>query len=136
MTLLVPNSAEVIIMANLLNIAAPEDLKLKLFSSNTTPAESDTEANYTETTGGGYTDVTLTPANWTTTPGDATVAAYPEHVFDFDGADAATVGDVYGYYVVQATSGALLWAEVFSGAPLSIQNIGDEIRVTLQITLE
>lgn len=132
MTLLVPNASEVIIMENFLNKTAPQDLRLKLYSSNTTPAEADLVAAYTETVGGGYADVALVAANWTVTPGNPTSAAYPEHTFAFTGA----AGNVYGYYVVQAVSGALMWAERFTNAPLNIQNNGDEIRITLQITLE
>ncbi len=132
MTLLVPNASEVIIMENFLNKTAPEDLVLKLYSSDTTPAETDTDATYTETSGGGYGDIALTAANWTVTPGNPTTAVYPEETFTFTGA----VGNVYGYYVVQAISGDLMWAERFTSAPLNIQNSGDEIRITLQITLE
>lgn len=132
MTLLVPNASEVIIMENFLNKSAPQDLVLKLFSSNTTPTEGDLVGDYTETVGGGYSDVALVAASWTVTPGNPTTAVYPEQTFTFTGA----AGNVYGYYVVQAVSGALMWAERFTNAPLNIQNNGDEIRITLQITLE
>lgn len=132
MTLLVPNASEVIMMENFLNKTAPQNLVLKLYSSNTTPAETDTVAAYTELSGGGYADINLVAANWTVTPGNPTSAAYPEQTFTFTGA----AGNVYGYYVVQAVSGALMWAERFTNAPLNIQNNGDEIRITLQITLE
>jgi hypothetical protein len=119
-------------MGNFLNITDPQDLVLKLYTSDTTPAEATVVGDLTEAVGGGYADVTLTPASWVISSADPTAAAYPEHAFVFSGA----VGSVYGYYVVQAVSGALLWAERFAGAPLSIQNDGDEIRVTLKITLE
>ena len=132
MTLLVANSSEVIIMENFLNKTAPQDLVLRLYSSDTTPSETDTEATYTETSGGGYLEESLTAASWTVTPGNPTTATYPEVTFTFTGA----AGNVYGYYVVQAVSGALMWAERFTNAPLNIQNAGDEIRITLQITLE
>lgn len=132
MTLLVSDSAEIIMMETFVNKATPEDLILKLYSSNTTPAESDTQADYAETTGGGYASVALIANDWTVTGGNPTVAAYPEIIFTFTGA----VGSIYGYYVVQAVSGALMWSEEFSGAPLNVQNVGDEIRVTLNITLE
>jgi len=132
MTLLVPNAAEVIIMENFLNKSAPQDLVLKLYGSDTTPSETDTNASYTEISGGGYAAITLTPANWVVTPGSPTAAVYPEQTFSFSSA----VGNIYGYYVVQAVSGDLLWAERFTNGPFNIQNNGDEIRVTLSITLE
>jgi hypothetical protein len=105
---------------------------LKLYTANTPPDESTVVGDLTEATGNGYADVTLIPSNWVISPDNPTRAAYPAHAFVFTGA----VGNVYGYYVVQATSGALLWAEHFAGAPLNIQNNGDEIRVSLNITLE
>ena len=132
MTLLVPNAAEAIIMENFLNKTAPQDLVLKLYSSDTTPAETDTVATYTETSGGGYTDEALTAGSWVVTPGNPTTAAYPEITFAFTG----VAGNVYGYYLVQAISGDLVWAERFTNAPLNIQNNGDEIKITPQITLE
>jgi len=132
MTLLVPNAAEVIIMENFLNKTAPQDLVIKLYSSDTTPAETDTVATYTETSGGGYSDETLVAANWTVTPGAPTSASYPEVVFAFTGA----AGNIYGYYIVQAVSGDLVWAERFTNGPFNVQNNGDEIKVTPNITLE
>jgi hypothetical protein len=132
MTLLVANGSEILMMENFLNKTAPQDLILKLYSSDTTPAETDTVATYTETSGGGYAEFALVAATWTVTGGNPTTAAYPEHTFSFTGA----AGNVYGYYVVQAISGDLMWAERFPSAPLNIQNNGDEIRITLQLTLE
>jgi hypothetical protein len=132
MTLIVPNTSEVIIMQNFLNVAVPQDLVLKLYSSNTTLDEDTSSGDLTELTGGGYSDVTLTAGNWTVVGGGPTVATYPEIIFNFTG----VAGNTYGYYVVQSVSGALLWVEEFAGAPLNVQNNGDEIRVTLRITLE
>lgn len=105
---------------------------LRLFTSNTTPAETDTEATYTEATGNGYAAITLTAANWTTTPGAPTNTAYAEQTFTFTGA----LGNVYGYYFTQVTSGKLVWAERFTSAPFNIANNGDQIKVTPQITAD
>jgi hypothetical protein len=133
MTLLVPNAAEDVMLQNILNKTAPQSGRLKLFTSNTTPAETDTEASYTEAAGFGYVDIgPLTPASWTITPGAPTSAAYPEQTFTFTGA----LGNVYGYYVVQTTSGKILFAERFSTGPFNIANNGDQIKVTMQFTGE
>ena len=132
MTLTVPNQAEAILLSNLLNVSAPQDLVVKLYNSDTTPAETDTVATYTEIYGGGYADVTLVPGDWVITPGTPTLAAHPEITFAFTG----SVGNIYGYYVVQAISGDLVWAERFTNGPFNIQNNGDEIRITPNITLE
>lgn len=47
MALLVPNVGEGRALKAILNNTAPENLVLKLFSSNTTPAEGDTHLTYT-----------------------------------------------------------------------------------------
>ena len=132
MALLVPNQAEDIILQNMLNQTAPEDMVLKLYTNNHTPVEADTEAAYTEASGSGYADVTLLGANWVITPGAPTSAAYAQQTFAFTGA----LGNVYGYFVVQELSGLLMWAEIFSNGPYNIQNNGDEIKITPTITLE
>jgi hypothetical protein len=132
MTLLVPNGAEQDALENFLNKTAPENLILKLYTNNITPGETDTAATYTEATGNGYASIALTAANWVITPGAPTEAAYPEATYTFTGA----LGNVYGYFVVGATSGKIKWAERFTGAPYVISNNGDQIKITPKITLE
>lgn len=132
MALLVPNASEATMLEAILNKVAPQDLVLRLFTNNQTPAEGHTVADYTEASGSGYAAATLTAGSWTTTPGAPTEATHPEVTFTFTGA----LGNVYGYYVTQATSGKLMWAERFTGAPFNIANNGDQIRVVPKLTLE
>ena len=129
MELLVPNTGENLVVGMIVNKTAPENLVLKLFKSNTTPAEGDTAATYTEADFTGYSSATLTGASWTVT---ADTAAYAQQ--SFTSSATQTLQNVYGYYLVQATSGVLIWAERFSDAPYAISNNGDVIRVTPTIT--
>ena len=129
MALLVPNTGENLIVGMIVNKTAPENLILKLYKSNTTPAETDTAATYTEADFTGYSAVTLTGASWTVT-GDT--ASYAQQ--SFTSSANQTLQNVYGYYLVQATSGTLIWAERFTDAPYAISNNGDIIRVTPTIT--
>ena len=132
MTLVVPNQGESLMLQNDVNKLAPQDLVLKLFENNITPGESDTELTYAEATFPGYAAIPLTAANWTVTEGDPTEIAYPLQEFTATGAG----NSVYGYYVVEATSGKLKWAERFTGAPYTIVNNGDKIQVTPKKTAE
>lgn len=132
MALLVPNAAEDLVLQAIVNKTAAQTLVLKLYTNNVTPAEGDTEASYAEAGGSGYAAVTLTAASWTVTPGAPTAAEYPQVTFTFSGA----LGNVYGYFVVQTTSGKLMWAERFPGAPFNVQADGDQIKVTPRLTLE
>lgn len=131
--LVVPNQGEGIILDATTTKAAGENLKLQLYSSDTTPGETDTEATYTPLTEAlGYTHTTLTAASWVTTPGAPTETAYPQVTWTFTGA----AGNVYGYMLVQVTSGKLVWAERFTNGPYNIQNNGDQIKVTPKITMD
>jgi hypothetical protein len=107
----------------------PENLLLKLFTNNiTTLSSSDTAASYTEASGGGYTYKTLTGGNWTIGSG---IATYPTQTWTFTGA----VGNVYGYYLVRATTGDIVLSEKFSGGPYNVQTNGDNISVDLSLTI-
>lgn len=131
MALTCPNQGEVIILEAALNKTAPQDLDLCLYSNNALLTESVTEASVTAVTGGGYAPIQLTASSWTVTGGDPTTAAYAKQTFTFTG----SVGNVYGYYIKQRTSGKLVWVEAFSDGPYNIANNGDKIEVTLNATL-
>lgn len=132
MALVVPNSAEQIIIQYILNISTPEGLVVHLYSNNILPQETDTISNYTEVVGGGYSSISLVAGNWTVVPGTPTTAEHTEVIFSFTGA----VGNVFGYFVTRVTGGELFWAERFSNGPFDIQTPGDEIRITPRLTLE
>lgn len=131
MALVVPNQGEEIALAAFLNKTAPQDLTLRLYTNDYTPVEGTTEANVTEASGSGYAAKALTAANWTIA-GDPREASYPEQTFAFTGA----LGNVYGYYLTQNTSGKLIYAERFTGAPFNVAQNGDEIKVTPKITAD
>lgn len=131
MPLLVPDAAEVRMLGNIVNKTTPEDLVLRLYSNNITPAETDTAATYTEVSGSGYVSKVLNGANWTITSGAPSSASYALQTWTFSGAVT-----VYGYYLTELTSGIIKWAERPSGSPISITTSGSEIRLTPTITLD
>lgn len=134
MTLLVPNTGEVLALKAFLNHTAGESPKLKLYSSNTTPAETDTDATYTEATFAGYAAITLTGSSWTVTGGAPTSASYAQQTFTRSSTGATE--NQYGYFVVQATAGVLMWAERFSDGPYAVTNNGDNVKITPAITAD
>jgi hypothetical protein len=137
MALLVPNQGEAIALSLLLNKTgtySQRNLILKLFKSNTTPAETDTEATYTEADFTGYSAITLTGTSWTVTPGAPTLAAYAQQTFTSSAGSQSQ--NVYGYMLVQVTDGFLVLAERFSDGPYVIVNNGDAIKVTPQVTAD
>lgn len=134
MTLLVPNAGEAIALAALVNKTAPQDLKLKLFKNNYTPVEASVAGDFTEADFTGYAEKSLTGASWTVTPGAPSNAAYAAQTFTSSANQTAQL--VYGYYLVQGTSGTIVWAEKFTDGPYSISNLNDAISVTPVITLD
>ena len=135
MTLLVPNNGEGDALEYFVNRAAPENLSLRLYKSNTTPAETDTTATYTVADFTGYANIALTGATWgAPSEGAPSSIAYAQQTFA-SSADQATQ-NIYGYFMVRATSGRIALAERFSDAPVPITNNGDQIKITPQITAD
>lgn len=134
MTILVPNTGEVIALQYLVNkVATPEDLKYCLFATNITPSETDTSATYTLATGGGYADKTMTGASWTVTGGAPSAATYAAQVWTFTG-PLTTNGTIYGYIAKRATTGDLVLAETFASfTPVAS---GDNLTITPTITAD
>jgi hypothetical protein len=134
MTIMVPNTGEVIALSLLVNkVTVTEDLKYKLFATNVTPAETDTAASYTAAVGGGYADITMVGANWTVTGGAPSSAAYAQQTWTFTGA-LTTNGTIFGYYAVRATTGDLVLAETFTSFTPTAS--GDNIKLTPTITAD
>lgn len=135
MPILVPNNGEGDALQYFVNRSAPENLVLRLFQNNITPAETDTAATYTEATFTGYASITLTGASWgAPTEGAPSEIAFAQQTFAST-ANQATQ-NIYGYYMTRATSGRIALAERFPTAPQPIANNGDEIRITPRITAD
>lgn len=127
------HQGEQVLLEAFVNKTAPQDLILRLFSNNVTPAETDTEASYTEVTGYGYAAIPMVGSGgWTFTSGDPSSIAFGECSFAFTGA----AGNVYGYDVTQASSGKAVIAERFSDGPYNIAASGDKINVTPTFTVD
>lgn len=134
MAIVVPNNGEGLALKNFINNEAPQDQTLKLFANNISPSETDTAGTYTEAAGGGYAAKSLTGANWNLTEGAPSDVTYnAEQVWTFTG-PLTTNPTVYGYFVVQATSGTLMWAE--SQTSFTPTNNGDQIKVTPTLTAD
>ena len=134
MSLLVPDVGEVLLLKYALNFSAAENQKMKLYATNVTPAEGDTAGSYTEAAGGGYAEKALTGSSWTVaTSAGTTTGTYAAQTYTFTGA-LTTNAIIYGYYVVAATAGTLLWAEL-AAATFTPATNGDTYTVTPAIQL-
>lgn len=132
MALLVPTVGENKLLEFQLGVSVPGNQTLKLFVNNITPADADVAGTYTEMSTNGYSAKTLTKTSWVVAQNGAAKAegTYAQQTFAFTAAAAVTV---YGYFVVDSTSGVLLYAERFASPP-SISLSTDVIKVTPKFT--
>jgi len=115
----------------IVNKTAAENLVLKLYSNNITPAEGDTAATYTEATFAGYAAKTLTGATWNAAA-SGSIAYSAAQTFTRTSTGAAE--NIYGYYVIQTTSTVLIYSERDGSAPFAVTNNGDAVTLTPTIT--
>lgn len=107
---------------------AGNNLTLRLFTNDITPADTDTVGSYTEAAGGGYAEKVLTPSGFTVSTVSGIVqAAYAQQQFVFTGV-LTTNTAIYGAYVVDA-DGVLICAER-AAAQYTPSNNGDIYAVT------
>lgn len=130
--LLVPADGTTDSLAYLVNKSLPEDLVLRLFVNNITPAETDVVDAYTEATWEGYSGMELEGEQWIITPGSPSIAEYPKQIFTC-GADGQNTRN-YGYYLTRSLSGRIAWAERFTDGPYLIADAGNFVAVTPRIT--
>ena len=132
-TIYIPDCGKNKLVELILGLDLAEDLLLKLFTNDLTITDSTVASDFTEMSGHGYAAKTLTMANWGTpsvTDGQA-ISTYAQQTWTFT---AGSLVNVYGYYVVMATTGTLLWACKF-GAAKPIQYDGETISVTPEFRL-
>jgi len=131
MALNVPHTGENIALEALVNKTAPQNLVLKLYSNNITPADTDTAGTYTEATFTGYSAATLTGASWGSASGGTITYGSQQ---TFTRSSTGTTENIYGYYVVQSSSGTLVYSERDGSAPFAVTNNGDAIKITPTIS--
>ncbi len=130
MPLNVPDVGENKILEALVNKTAPQDLVLRLYQNNITPADTDTAATYTEASFPGYSAANLAGASWGSAS-SGTITYGAQQTFTCSG---TATDDIYGYYITQQSSGVLMWSERDGSAPLAIRVSGDAIKITPAIS--
>lgn len=131
MPLNVPDSAELIALKAFIgHTAQSEDSVVGLFTSNITPADTDTAATYTaiEAVGGGYARKSLLKGDWVVTANPITYAA---QTWTFTGALNANAV-IYGYFLLRATTLDIMWSENFGSGFQPLAN-NDALTLALQL---
>lgn len=106
-------------LLELLNRFVAADVKIRLYTSDTTPGPASVLSDFTEMgSGTGYATVTVAHGDFTAagvSGGIATLAA-PDVTFSV----SSGTSSIYGYYITDTAGMALLAAGRFSGAPLTL----------------
>jgi len=130
--LLTPNEGEIEMLRRILNYRTPDNVVLRLFTNNTTPAEAHTIASYTELAKAGYTSKTLTGVNWTiSTSGSTSAGTFAQITFTLTGQCTC-----YGYYISCSGGAKALYAERFTDGPYAIPSGGGSIKITPRLELD
>lgn len=145
MALLSPHEGEIQLLTDLLGGGTLEAWQLALYNSNITPSETDTAATYTahETAFTTYARKTLTRSiagtTWQTVVAQApsgsppwssrSMVAHSQYGTAPQSWTCGATGDtIFGYFILGATSGKLICAELFA-TPRTLAN-GDTLSIT------
>jgi hypothetical protein len=111
-----------------------ENYILKLFKNDVTPTNVFSAGSLTEADFTNYVAKTLTRANWNVAVTNPSNKAETSYATAPQSWTAGTTGNtIYGYYVVGATSTAVLWVERFATA--RVLSNGDVLNLTPKFTL-
>lgn len=130
---LVVNQGRAIFLEAGVNKTAPQNLMLRLFKNNWTPAVGDDETDATEADFTGYAAVELEAADWgsATSASPSVITATAQQ---FTSSADQTLQTLYGWYLTQETSGKLVVAGRFSVA-VEIDTNGQTFLVEPSLTL-
>jgi|SRR6185503_155390 len=125
MSMVCPHEGEIQLQTDLVTGGSLENWTLKLYKSNTTPAEGDTAVTYTEADFTGYSAKTLTRSTgsttWSTPAGSGSVLESGCSISTYHSGtpqswSATSAQTIYGYFIIGATSGKVIFAEKFASA--------------------
>lgn len=135
MALKIPNEGELELLDKCLKdtLSVDENYIMKLYQNDHTPANSDTAADYTEATFAGYSAKPLTRAGWGIASTNDSGLAQSTYSVEQSWTCTDSSQIIYGYYVLGATSGKVLWAEKFDITRTLA--VGDQLKITPIFTL-
>lgn len=133
MSMIVPNEGKIVLLEKILFGAGAEDLSLRLFRNNITPAEGDVAATYTIANFTGYSSVTLTATQTGSTWAAAAISsniAFSTYQTNAVFTITASTQTVYGIYFVGAVSTKAIYSQAFpAGKPLDGSTV-DTLTIT------
>lgn len=139
MAIVIPDAAKIEWMKRLLYAnAGSENLSLRLFKTNVTPADSDTAGSYTVADFTGYSNTTLTSSqSGSTWPVPTASANKGTATYGTTASWTATSDQtIYGWYMVFSTSGIIAAAQSFGAGKPLIGASSDVISIVPRLQLD
>lgn len=135
MTLWTPNLGQLQLLDKMLKkaLSTDEGYYLKLYQNNYTPDANSAPGSFTEATFTNYAVMTLARATWNASVIVSGAAQTSYGSSPLSWTCGASGNTIYGYYVVGATSGVVLWAELFATSRVLANQ--DVLNLTPQFTL-
>jgi hypothetical protein len=135
MPLVVPNLGELELLDKMLSdaLSVDENYILKLYTNNYTPDQNSGANSFVEATFTGYAAKTLTRTNWNTAVIVSNKAESSYGTAPQSWTCTGTGQTIFGYWIIGATSGTALWAELFSVSRVLAN--GDVLNLTPKFTL-
>jgi hypothetical protein len=124
MSAIVPEASQADMLADILR----DPCTIRLYIND--PGDSPTAADFVEAEGGGYAAKPVRSAGWDMSRAPVS-ASYPQQVWKFSG----PAGVIRGYYVTRNSDGRLRWFDPLPGGPMNILNDGDQIAVSVDLSL-
>lgn len=140
MAIMIPNAAKLVWQTrSLYGNAGAENMTLKLFKNNITPAETDVAGTYTEADFTGYSAFTLTSSQTGSTwaaPSTSSNLATSTYGTLATFTITASTQTVYGVFGIFASSLTIAFSQAFAaGKALSSGSVNDQLTVTPTIQL-
>jgi hypothetical protein len=124
----IPYQGKIELFNRFLGINSTDLLKLKLYSTDRTPSDSDTISEYDELDGNGYSAIEIPLSDWSVVSDGTNIKAILQtQTFTFSG----LITRISGLYLTSNDDSLLIYAERFSDGPYLNYNLG-----TLEIDLE
>ncbi len=124
MSAIVPEASQADMLADIVR----DPCTIRLYTND--PGDSPSAADFQELDGGGYQPKPLRSTGWDMSRAPA-LASYVKQVWQFSG----PAGVVRGYYVTRNSDGRLRWFDPLPGGPMNIVNDGDQIGVSVELSL-
>jgi hypothetical protein len=135
MPLVTSNLGELELLDKMLKdaLSTNENYILRLYQNNYTPVDASAPGSFTEANFTSYAALTLTRALWNSAVVVSLKAETSYGSAPLSWTCGASGNTIYGYYVTGATSGVVLWAELF--ATSRILASADVLNLTPKFTL-